>query len=333
MCKVSILIPVFNAEKYLAEAIDSIITQTFQDWELLIINDGSTDSSKTIIETYTDPRIRHIENERNLGLIRTLNKGILLCNGQYIARMDADDISMPKRLAEQVQFMDNNIEYVLCGANAIVIDSKGTETGKIINPSSNSLLQISLLFTNPFIHPSILVRKEVMKDNLFDKEWLHVEDYELWTRLATTGKMTNIKQPLLKYRWHDSNVSNIYSEVQEHSKNKIIKLQLEKLSIIPTEKDLELHRVTFNLYTLGQKNKINTKQFKEINEWFAKLREQNKLKQVYSQSDLEAFLWSRWIVLCISQGAIGKVFLPRFISFTPNVVYKTMQLIAYLRKK
>lgn len=333
MCKVSVLMPVYNAEKYLAEAIDSIISQTFKDWELLIINDGSTDSSKSIIETYTDARIHYIENDTNLGLIETLNKGIQLCKGEYIARMDSDDVALPERLALQVQFMDNNHDYVLCGTNAIVIDSAGQATGKVVNPSNNTFLQISLLFTNPFIHPSIIMRKKALANNLFDKKWIYVEDFELWTRLANRGKVANLEQTLLKYRWHNSNVSNIYSEIQEDFKNRIIKQQLEKLDIKASDQDIALHRLTFKLYSLGQKNEIGVDQYEKIGDWFRKLKEQNRSKLIYPLSEFDAFLWSRWIVLCISQGTIWKALFPRFISFSPAVIYRTLQLIAYLRKK
>lgn len=335
MCKVSVLMPVYNAEKYLAEAIDSIICQTFVDWELLIINDGSTDSSKSIIETYPDTRIRYVENEKNLGLIETLNKGIQLCRGEYIARMDSDDIATPDRLEKQALFMDKHLEYVMCGSNATVIDDNGKITGRIINPSSNVLLQISLLFTNPFVHPSMMVRKEVLENDSFDSKWLHIEDFELWTRLASKGKIANLEESLLKYRWHNSNISTKYADIQEQSKNEIIKHQLEKLNIQASDKDLELHRLTFRLYSLGcKKSKLPPSRYKDVSRWFARLRRQNRKMKYFPQEDFEAYLWSRWIVLCISQREILRMgFIHNFASHTIPVVFKMLKLIAYLIKK
>lgn len=334
MCKVSVLMPVYNAEKYLAEAIDSIISQTFLDWELVIINDGSTDSSLSIINRFTDSRIRLINNETNLGLIKTLNKGIELCRGQYIARMDADDISFPNRFASQVNFMDKNKEYILCGTNAEVIDSEGKETGKVINPTKNTLLQISLLFTNPFIHPSMMICKDVLSNNFLDEKALHVEDYELWTRLAEQGKIANLELPLLKYRWHGTNVSVKHSEIQEVAKNKIISHQLTKLGIKPTEEELYWHRATFQLYSLGKEIPIENQNISnEICNWFSKLTKQNKKLQVYPQADFEAFLWSRWIVLAIAQKKVGRALCPKFLAPMPSTVIKVLQLLIYLRKK
>ncbi len=334
MCKVSVLMPVYNAEKYLAEAINSIISQTFRDWELLIINDGSTDSSLSIINSFTDSRIRVINNETNLGLIKTLNKGIGLCKGQYIARMDADDISMPNRLALQVDFMDRNEDYILCGTNADVINSDGKITGKIVNPTKNILLQISLLFTNPFIHPSMMIRRDILMANFFDENAIHVEDYELWTRLADQGQVANLELPLLQYRWHETNVSVKHSEIQEAAKNKIISKQLAKLDICPTEQELYWHRTTFQIYSLGKETSTqNQNIFEEVNNWFSTLKKQNRKLSLYPQADFEAFLWSRWIVLSVSQKKVIKVCFPKFITFSLRTIIKVLQLLIYLRKK
>lgn len=334
MCKVSVLIPVFNAEKYLAEAIDSIISQTWEDWELVIINDGSTDSSLSIIESYTDKRIRLINNELNLGLIKTLNKGIELCKGEYVARMDADDVAHPERLQKQVSFLDQNHNHILCGTNADIINNKGEIVGKIMNPTSNTLLQISLLFTNPFIHPSMMIRKSAFKESLFDEKALHVEDFELWTRLATKGKIANLEQALLKYRWHDSNVSIKHANIQERAKNEIIKRQLLKLDIKATEEELSLHRLTFQLYNFGTKKvdrHLNTST--EVSNWFAKLKQQNNFHKIYPQTTFDSFLWSRWIVLCFHQRKYWTAIKPQFITLSSSIIYQTFLLILYLRKK
>lgn len=334
MCKVSVLMPVFNAEKYLAEAIDSIISQSFEDWELVIINDGSTDSSLSIIETYVDKRIRLINNPQNIGLIKTLNNGINLCHGEYIARMDADDISHPERLQQQVNFLEQNNNHILCGTNATVINNKGECTGKIVNPSDNIYLQINLLFTNPFIHPSVMLRKSALVNTLFNEKAIHIEDYELWTRLAQTGQVANLRQALLQYRWHDTNVSVEHAQTQEIAKNEIIRSQLLKFGIEATPKQLQLHRLTFQLYNLGNKT-INPLEdpFSEVNDWFALLKKQNRLLKVYPTTSFEAFLWSRWIVLCISQKKHWKALKPDFITLSPSIIIEILQLILYLRKK
>lgn len=334
MCDVSVLMPVYNAEKYLAEAIDSIIAQSYTNWELILINDGSTDSSEAIILSYADRRIKYHKNEQNIGLIDTLNKGIDLCKGKYIARMDADDIAMPDRLKNQVALMNHNTELVLCGTNALVIDNDGNKTGEIINTDSNTLLQISLLFTNPFIHPSVLIRKEALDNLRYNKQAIHIEDYELWTKIAGKGKLANISQPLLKYRWHDTNVSVKHADTQEQLKDQLIEsLIIEKLQLHPTPEELRLHRLTFQLYRYGQKRVVDVEQSQKLKEWFKKLSSQNRQLETFPTADFDAFLWSRWMVLCVFMGEKSKMFFPKFIPFSLSTLFKTIKLALYLSKK
>lgn len=333
MPKVSVLMPVYNATQYLAEALESILLQTFQDWELILVDDGSTDDIMSVLSRYQDERIYYIKNDVNLGLIKTLNRGIDYCGGKYIARMDADDIAHPRRLQYQVDFMEQHPEYLMCGTDALVIDNDGNRTGKICNLTSNNLLQINLLFSPPFIHPSTIIRKEVLERNRYDENYKHVEDYELWCRIAHQGKVANIGKFLLLYRWHDSNVSVLNSKTQDALKDTIIERELARLDITPSTEELYWHKLTFNLYHLGNKLNINTNSFTEVSAWFLKLSEHNKIKGIYNQSDFIAFLWSRWIVLCLSQKKYGKVLTPSFRSFKPSVLIKLFKLILFLRKK
>ena len=333
MVKVSVLMPVYNAEKYLSDAIDSIISQTFEDWELIVINDGSTDNSESIIAGYSDSRIYYIRNTENIGLIRTLNKGIDLCQGQYIARMDADDISLPGRLKKQVDFLDKNPDYLMCGTNAAVINDQGGITGRIRNLSENEYLQIHLLFSVPFVHPSMMIRKEVLQANRYNSNFKHVEDYELWCRIARQGKITNLKEELFEYRWHDSNVSVVYNRIQEELKNKIIREELKKLDIDPTEEELYCHKITFKLYSRGSKQNISIEQSNSVSAWFSLLIEKNKTKKVYDHDSFVAYLWSRWAVLCIYQKKYHKIFSPSFVSFKPGILAKYVKLLAFLRRK
>lgn len=334
MSKVSVLMPVYNAERYLAEAIDSIIKQTYTDWELIIINDGSIDGSEQIIKNFKDPRIKYHENKQNLGLIETLNKGIDLCRSEYIARMDADDIALPERLSQQVKLMDAQPNIILCGTNAVVINEKGYETGKIMNPSSNPLLQISLLFTNPFIHPSIMIRKDKMGNERFDSDALHVEDFDFWIRLSKKGELANINQNLLKYRWHESNVSVKNAEFQEGMKDKIIRHQItSQLEIKPNPREFKAHRLTFSLYKYGRKIKVSPDRADHVVKWFKKLSEQNRKLRKYPQTDFDAFLWSRWMVLCVALKRKSKIFFPNFIKKTPKTIYKTFKIALYLSRK
>ncbi len=160
--KVSVLMPVYNGALFLRSAIESILNQSFVDLELLIIDDGSTDSSADIIHSFDDLRIRYIKNEENLGIVKSLNKGLTLARGIYIARMDADDISLPQRLQRQVDFLDANPETGICGSNAITIDSEGNRQRLWFYAEKPENVLISRTFVCPFLHPTIMARKEIL---------------------------------------------------------------------------------------------------------------------------------------------------------------------------
>lgn len=334
MPKISVIIPVFNAEKYLRYAIDSIICQSFTDWELIIINDGSTDLSEDIITSYADTRLQYYKNEQNIGLIATLNRGIDLCTGEYIARMDADDISEKDRFKIQVTFLEENKEYAMCGSYANIIDDSNGKTGKILNLHTNNYLQINLLFSVPFVHPSMLIRSNVLQNNYFDSEYKHAEDYELWCRISNSYKIANIPHYLLSYRWHSTNVSVTNAKVQEDIKNKIIRRELHNIGLDPSEKELHLHKVTFLQFDSKSKKSTDVfDDYTQLDSWFQKIIDANKNKQRYDESSLLAFLWSRWIVLCISQKKYSKILKPKFVPYKLSVLKKTLKLIFFLKKK
>jgi len=213
---VSVLMPVYNAELYLREAIESVLNQTYTDFEFIIINDGSTDNSESIILSYSDNRIKYIKNETNLKLIATLNKGIKLAQGDFLARMDADDICAIERLEKQVSFLKNNNDYVAVGSCYDKIDLLGDKIESVKLPLVSEEVFYSLHFFNPICHPSVLMRNSILKEyNLnFDENYIHAEDYEFWTRLIQYGKIRNLPDTLLKYRVHETQVSNVYNEEQ-----------------------------------------------------------------------------------------------------------------------
>jgi len=221
---VTVLMAVYNGEKFLKEAMESILTQTFTDFEFLIINDGSTDNSVKIIEEFNDPRIRLIHNEKNLKLIASLNKGISLAKGKYIARMDSDDISMPDRLKKEVNFLENSLEYGLVGTYYTVIDGEGVNQRNVSYPSSNDLIKLFLSLNCPLAHGSIMGKCELFKQNLYgSKQYPDVEDYELWTRIAKLTKIHNIPEYLFKYRvygesFSDTKTQLMYNQTLELSK-------------------------------------------------------------------------------------------------------------------
>jgi hypothetical protein len=208
MPEITVLMPVYNAEQYLREAIESILNQSFADFEFLIIDDGSIDGSVELIQTYRDPRIRFYQNEKNSGIAFTLNRGLEMATGKYIARMDADDVAFPTRLEEQDRFMEQHPKVVLSGAFAEKIGAQGEHIDLIRVPEDNESLRIMLLFGNCFIHPlATFNRLSALAAGGYSEKDHDAEDYGLWAKLAGSGELANLNKVLLKYRWSGKNIS------------------------------------------------------------------------------------------------------------------------------
>ena len=215
--KVSVLLPVFNADRYLRLAIDSILAQTFTDFELIIINDGSTDGSRQILESYVDPRIQLI-HQANAGLPISLNRAIKLARGQYLARQDADDVSLPSRLSEQVHFLDAHPHCALLGTAAQIIEEDTLSQRTLSHPTDNGEIQIKLLFYNCFVHSSVMIRKAALdQSGLYpeDPNKFPPEDYDLWLRIAQYGDVNNLQKVLLHYRELPHSISRTKLELMQ----------------------------------------------------------------------------------------------------------------------
>lgn len=208
MPKVSIIMPVYNTvETYLRESIESILNQTFKDFEFIIINDGSTNNAEEVILSYKDDRIKYVKNEENLKLIRTLNKGFDLAKGEYIARMDSDDISLPQRLEKQVDFLEKHPEVDVLGTWFQCFPRERKMETFVDNRSIKECLLIN---SNNIGHPTVMLRKSTVdKLNIrYDEEAVYVEDYALWLSLIDKVKLANLPEILLNYRIHSENVCN-----------------------------------------------------------------------------------------------------------------------------
>lgn len=203
--KISVLMPVYNCELYIKEAVESILNQTYTNFEFIIIDDASTDKTVSIIKTYNDSRIQLIEKSLNTGLTNSLNKGLKLAKGRYIARMDGDDISLPERFEKQIAFLDNNPDISLCGSSYKVI---GSDIVKRL-PEHNEDIKLGLLRGNCMVHSSVMIRKQILDEFsiVYDVSKEPAEDYDLWVRLLSFGKLHNLQEALLNYRVHYTQVS------------------------------------------------------------------------------------------------------------------------------
>jgi glycosyltransferase involved in cell wall biosynthesis len=220
---VSVLLPVYNAQDYLKQSIDSILGQTLTDFELIIINDGSTDGSKAIIDSYSDPRIIVID-QANAGLPVSLNRAIARAKGKYLARQDADDVSEPTRFEKQVAFLEEHPDYGLLGTWAQILELDTIVDRQLKHPIENGELQIKLLFYNCFVHSSVMIRKDVLNHcGLYpeDTEKFPPEDYDLWLRIAQTSKIANLPSALLQYREVPGSISRKKLELMQSRARKM----------------------------------------------------------------------------------------------------------------
>lgn len=207
---ISVILPVYNGEKHLKEAIESVLAQDFKDFEFIIINDGSTDKSLDIIKIFNDQRIKIISRD-NKGLIYSLNEGIKTSSGDYIARMDCDDICFPNRFSTQIKSFEMGVDMV--GSWAIKINENGDSLGLMSYPPvTNTAIKKFFIKHNPFIHPSVMIKKSVLMEvGLYNHNFKHIEDYELYSRILKKFKAINIDQPLIKYRVSSTGITKKYN--------------------------------------------------------------------------------------------------------------------------
>ena len=276
--------PVYNGEKCLREAIDSILSQTFSNFEFLIINDGSSDESINIIKSYNDLRIRLINNKKNIGITKSLNKGLKIARGKYIARMDADDISLPSRLEKQFKFLENNKNIGLVGSNIFFIDQSGKIIKKQNMPQKHFMIKWKYFFGSSMAHPSIMARTKILKKNLYNEDFARAQDAELFSRLIFDKdiRLANLNNYLLKYRIHPNSIIKKRSISQEEKsinvriKNieKYIKLSKKEREVIKaikiknklTIKNIFSERKIYKrLFRVScKKDKLNKEQAKRI---------------------------------------------------------------------
>lgn len=294
--------PVYNGENYLREAIDSILNQTFKDLDLLILNDGSTDNSVSIVHSYTDSRIRLISNERNLGIVETLNRGIELARGEYIGRMDADDISHPTRIEDQVRFMDAHRAIGISGTN---VRTFGTPDATIwMYPPDPDTIRSNLIFSPSLAHPSVIMRKNILSENdlRYSGSFPHAEDYEFWIRCSRHTSFSNVNKILLSYRLHPTKVGIRHKEVQEDSINRARESLLAELNVSPSREEKLLHN------NLGNWNFQDSEGFLlDTQKWLLKLKEANMNAKVFPEPAFSYVLFEKWFSVCYRTRSSGMV--------------------------
>ncbi len=290
---ISVIMSNYNTpEEYLRPAIDSILTQTYKNFEFIIIDDCSTDNSLSIIESYTDDRIKVIKNEQNLGITKSLNRGLAVAKGEFVARMDADDISLKNRFEKQVQFLESHPDHIVCGTGVELIgDWQSKHSNKTICrkiPEKESF-RIYLLFGNfpNIVHPTAMFNHNLLlKYNIrYNENYPLAQDYRMWISCSEVAECANIPETLLNYRVHGKAVSSKRKELQNNIAIQIMQEQLDKLQLDLNEDYADIHK---DFIYARKPYDIKCKK------WIKILLAHNKKYKVYNQKKLRIILWKKW---------------------------------------
>ncbi|KQN74820.1 glycosyltransferase family 2 protein [Devosia sp. Leaf64] len=239
---VSVVIPTFNAEKFLAEAVASVLGQSFGDFELLVVDDGSTDGTSEILKSFAhDARLRLLRNDRNMGLIATLHHAYAQCRAPLIARMDADDVCDAERLGRQVAYLQANPEVAIVGGGIRFFGNISTKDFHF--PTDHEAIRAAMLFYCPLAHPALTFRRELVDRGLmrYDDDFRHAEDYHLWSRLLLTVRAANLHDVVLNYRLHAQQVSSDSSDKQYAASLRVRRKMLEECGVLVDDEDIALH--------------------------------------------------------------------------------------------
>lgn len=295
---VSIIFPVFNSAKFLKISLQSLLNQTYKNFELIAINDGSTDESKKILTSVSDQRIRYIEHSHNLGLVTTLNEGLRVARGKYIARMDPDDISVNNRIEKQVQYLEKNSKIDILGS---WIQNFGLYNYIWKVHKTHDYITTKLLFETSIPHPSVMFRREsIIKTAItFEEKYHGAEDFMFWSKLAQCGlKFANIQENLLKYRTHPNQVGETKKDKQQLSSLEVRTYNIKRLGIKPTSQEMGLHQKLSSWIPLS-----GTDEVVATGKWLGKILKANKSLGTYDQSALSAIVGEKWAIICYLSGS------------------------------
>lgn len=276
---VTVLMPVYNAEKYLKEAIDSILNQTYKDFIFLIINDGSTDSSEEIILSYKDHRIKYLKNEKNLRLVATLNKGLDIIDTKYMLRMDADDVSHPQRIEKLVEFMEDNADIGVCGS---YIKTFGNDNAVWKYETTDEYIRPCILYKSMMPHAASIIRMSILNNNTirYKEKFIHIEDALLWYKLFGLTRFANIPEPLYNYRIIPESVTNL-------NRNSFEERVLRFFEFFYREMIFPLDKEELKILLCYDKNK-NAKfsSFAQLKIILRKIKKFNSLNQLFAEKAL-----------------------------------------------
>jgi glycosyltransferase involved in cell wall biosynthesis len=296
--------PVYNGAAFVQEALTSILEQTFDEFEFLIVDDGSTDATYEILSSCRDPRVHLLRNHTNLGLARSLNRGLTVARGRYVARMDADDASLSHRLRVQTDFMDAHPEVGLCGAWIEVVGEGVKQVWRY--PSDHDTIRTRLLFESTLAHPVVMMNRRLLEEDRlsYDETFGAAQDYELWSRAASGCVLANLPEVLLTHRLHGEQVGQRKAEIQQAGAAKVRARLLQQMGISPTSDEFQTHQ-TISSWTWGADPEFPQK----ADVWLQRLVHVNRHTHTYPEVVLEQVVGERWLAICETfEGGPGSMF-------------------------
>ncbi len=294
--QVSIIMPVYNAERYMAAAVNSLLAQTFNDFELILVDDASSDGSWSAASWFNDVRIRRFRNSHNRGAAATRNCGLRAARANYIAFLDSDDMALPARLEQQVTFLGAHPSVSVVGSQVEVLGCDFTENPKLRRRAEE--IPATLLFENCLAQSTVMLRKSSLPADPFDSEFEPAEDYHLWARLAPGAAFFNLEKTLVQYRHHPQSISHSAAARMQQSIRGIAALQLERLGI--SSPDLELHVSLSEWPVLPERQ-----QLRRAETWLRELQQANQARAIYAPDVFARILAERWCAVCCASWQLG----------------------------
>lgn len=330
---ITVLMSAYNVEKYIREAMDSILNQTFRDFEFIIVDDASTDGTLAIIESYKDDRIRIIKNETNIKLAASLNKGLRITRGKYIARMDADDISHLERFQKLYDFMERNPQIDICGTHMKLFGSEDAVWG---GRSDDKEIKAGLIWGSTVEHASVLMRSEtILKNNLFYDETFPVgQDWKYWYDAKNHANFSSLEEVLYYYRRGEQNMTVKFGHQSKDRYSHMHRLMLEDLGLSPSERELKLHQFIIGLFSISP----SPDAVKEARAWFRKLIGRNNTVKQYDPATFERIAnehWTRlfYLIAPFGSGTVWAYTVSSGITFTQLSYYLKYSLNKLIGRK
>lgn len=291
---VTVIMPVHNGGRFLADALDSVLAQTFTDFIVLVLDDGSTDNTAQILSRYVDRRLRVVRNEARLGAADARNRGLELAETRYVAFFDSDDVAHPQRLETQVAFLRAHLDVQLVASRVAIIDDGGAATGAVWgHTGGGDAIPSAMLFANCLATSTVVIDRALIQSDRFDTALQTAEDYDMWLRLLDRGRAACLPDVLVQYRAHPASLMHTQQEITEAGVKRIVGDRLARLGIVPTIAELEIHR------DLGMdRPQGSARSVAAVDRWLTKLDEANVRWRVYPTTVFRRVLAHHWLAAC-----------------------------------